>query len=62
MTEAKLLDYSRKAFVSAMQLKNLERYLAKISRETCRSARKNIKEAIALLQAFEQSLKLRVDG
>jgi hypothetical protein len=45
-----------------MQLKNLERYLAKISRETCRSGRQSIKEAIALLQAFEQSLKQRVDG
>ena len=62
MTEAKLLDYARKTFVSAMQVKNLDRYLTKISRETCRSARKIIKEAIALLQAFEKSLTPRIDG
>jgi hypothetical protein len=62
MTEAKLIDYARKTFVSAMQVKNLDRYLTKISRETCRSARKTIKEAIALLQAFEKSLTQRIDG
>jgi hypothetical protein len=46
MTEAKLLDYARKTFVSAMQVKNLDRYLTKISRETCKSARKTIREAM----------------
>jgi hypothetical protein len=59
--ELKLLDYARKVAVHAELVSTCEKHLAVISRDGARNARKDILEAIDMLQAFERSLSYRIN-
>jgi hypothetical protein len=59
--ELKLLDYARKAAVHAELVTTCERQLDVISHDGARNARKDILQAIDMLQAFEQLLSYRIN-
>jgi len=59
--ERKLLEYARRVVVQAELVAIGKKRLASVSRDGARAARKDINEAIALLQAFERSLSYRID-
>jgi hypothetical protein len=58
--ELKLLDYARKAAVHA-ELVTCEKHLDVISHDGARNARKDILQAIDMLQAFERLLSYRIN-
>jgi hypothetical protein len=54
--ERKLLELAREAAVAAERLATCRKELHRVSTDTARNARKDIAEAIELLQAFEKLL------
>src|SRR5262249_32488298 len=60
--ERKLLEYARRAVAQAKLVVIGKKRLAAVSREGARNARKDINEAIELLQTFARTLTDRIDG
>ena len=60
--ERKLLEYARRAVAQAKLVIIGKKRLAAVSREGARNARKDINEAIELLQTFARTLTDRIDG
>jgi hypothetical protein len=59
-TELKLIEAARQVVVHADLLGNCEKSLSKVTRDTAKSTRKDVREAIDRLQTFEQLLTRRV--
>jgi hypothetical protein len=58
--EGRLLEYARRVAMQADLVVIGKKRLATVSRDAARSALKYVREAIARLQAFEQSLNYRI--
>lgn len=59
--ELKLLDYARKVAVHAQLVTTCEKHLDVIWHDGARNARKDILQAIDMLQAFERLLSYRIN-
>jgi len=58
--ERRLVEYARRVAVQADLVVIGKKRLASVSRDAARNALKYVREAIARLQAFEQSLNYRI--